>query len=62
MDPVSSRRSERAHPCFLGSGMEGLLLGAAVRGPCRLCSGVAGAGAQAVEKPPLAVSGSQILR
>lgn len=26
-DPVSSCRSERAHPCFLGSGMEGLLSG-----------------------------------
>lgn len=35
MDPVSSCRSERACPCFLGSGMEGLLSGAAVRGPCR---------------------------
>lgn len=35
MDPVSLCRSERACPCFLGSGMEGLLLGAALRGPCR---------------------------
>lgn len=35
MDPVSSCGSERAHPCFLGSGMEGLLSGSAGRGPCR---------------------------
>lgn len=30
-----SCRRERAHPCFLGSGMEGLFSGAAERGPCR---------------------------
>lgn len=35
VDPVSSCRRERAHPCFLGSGMEGLFSGAAGRGPCR---------------------------
>lgn len=35
VDPISLCRSERAHPCFLGSGMEGLLSGAALWGPCR---------------------------
>lgn len=65
MDPVSLCRSQRARPCFLGTRMEGLLLEAAVRGPAgtqALLSGVAGAGAQAVQKPLLAVSESQILR
>lgn len=35
MDPVSLCESKRARPCFLGGEIEGLLSGAAVRGPCR---------------------------
>lgn len=50
-------------PNFLGSGMEVLLLGAAVRGPCRdTGSALWGTeAAQAMQKPLLAVPGSQIL-